>query len=123
MAGTAAGAAGLLKQVEEKRARLADFDKVHGGEKTRLERQKMSLSSLRSGIRKDRDLIALRLNTIEALLRRVDQEAGTKIQSPAGPGARAVQPARVGGVVARANDAGQPMARPRKVRRIIIRRR
>ncbi|GEM_PF-886173 len=117
MAGTSAGAAGLLRQVEEKRAQLADFDKVHGGEKTRLERMKISLSTRRAVIRKDRDLIALRLNTIEALLRRVDQESGLRMQGRAVPTATAVQ-------AARANGVRQPSAGPRRrARRIIIRRR
>jgi chromosome segregation ATPase len=113
MAGTAGGAAAMLKMVEEKRQRLADFEAHYSGEKTRLERLKVSVATKRSVIRKNRDLIALRINTITNLLDRASQ---LEPELGAAPGAEPVH-AQTG------HPQSGMVVRPRRVRRIRIIRR
>jgi chromosome segregation ATPase len=73
MSGYAGDSGGMLKQVESKRRQIADFDAAHAGEQKRVNNLKISISTKRSVIRKNRDMIALRMNTIASLLERAGQ--------------------------------------------------
>ncbi len=120
MSGSSGGAATLLKQVQEKRQKLADFDAHYSGEKTRYERLLASVSTKGTILRKNRDLIALRLNTISALLARTSQME----QEPGAAPVPAGMPAAHGQAAHPASGQAALAARPRRVRRIrVIRRR
>jgi hypothetical protein len=102
---------------------VADFDREHGSEETRFQRLKLSLAAKREVIRKNRDLIAQRINTVASLLDRaalLDPSMGAAPVLAATPAQAAAAPAAAHGA---APQAGGP-ARPRRVRRVrIVRRR
>ncbi len=130
MSGFAGDSGGLKRLVEEKRSMISDFDKSHESEVARFERVRASLTAKRALIKKNRDLIALRMNTVASLVDRASREP-----VPAS-GVRPVVPAEVrtpaasspSGTVAAAsaNSTGTKaaVARPQRMRRVrIIRRR
>ncbi len=119
MSDTAGGAALMLRQVEERQARVDEFDKGFSGAKERVERVRLSIANKRSVIRKSRDVIALRMNTISSLL---DRASATEPELGAAPAATPAPKAPGASASGQQGGAGSPQARrPRRIR--IIRRR
>jgi chromosome segregation ATPase len=129
MSGSTGGAAGMLRHVEECRQKLNDFDAHFKGDQVRLDRHKISVDTKRAIIRQNRDLIALRLNTVSSLLDRVAAQRPVHADPPVPAGGAArkrARPAVTGQPVTPAVNTGalRTGVRPRLVRRIrVIRRR
>ncbi len=125
MSGYAGDTGGLKKVVEEKRALISDFDKSHDAGVERVERLGVSLLAKRSIVRKNRELIAQRLNTIASLVDRAPsaEDSGVAAVPAIASVAPAQQVAHVPAPVP-PGTATRVAQHPQRVRRVrIIRRR